>query len=310
MKIFISWSGKESQQVALALKAFLKKLLQATEPWMSEVDIQPGTRWSERIASELQKSQFGIICVTPENRSSEWVHFEAGALSIALGDLERKVVPLLIGFEERGDLRGPLGLFNAVRFVEDDVWKLVLTLNGELEVGLDGNDLRELFDVFWPRLAAEVERLKKLAGAPKPPKKTPEELTTEILETVLDIQRHQQLEAKAQTHGPLGAYWFSSAIRSARESTQSDFALSPPQVAESEFEQALKKLTAREVEVMTLAQQGLGNREIALHLALSIRTVEGHLYRIFSKLGIASVEELRVAGLKPPKEPESDSNGD
>jgi len=44
-------------------------------------------------------------------------------------------------------------------------------------------------------------------------------------------------------------------------------------------------LSAREREVVTLAAHGLANRAIADRLGLSVRTVEGHLYRIRRKLG-------------------------
>ena len=207
MKIFISWSGDESKQVALLLKAWLKKLLQATEPWMSDVDIEPGTRWSEKISAELRESQFGIICVTQENQGSEWINFEAGALSIALNETDRKVVPLLIGFEERGDLRkGPLGLFNAVRFAEEDMWKLILTMNAKLSANLDGEDLRELFDVFWPKLADEVQKMQTLKEVPRPAKKSQADMVSEILETVLDIQKKQSLEHRPPRSGSASPY--------------------------------------------------------------------------------------------------------
>jgi DNA-binding NarL/FixJ family response regulator len=45
-------------------------------------------------------------------------------------------------------------------------------------------------------------------------------------------------------------------------------------------------LTAREREIVTLAAGGLSNREIAELLVLSVRTVEGHLYRAGHKLGV------------------------
>lgn len=44
-------------------------------------------------------------------------------------------------------------------------------------------------------------------------------------------------------------------------------------------------LTAREREIVTLAARGLSNRQIADRLTVSIRTVEGHLYRACTKLG-------------------------
>ncbi|SFB28634.1 transcriptional regulator [Amycolatopsis marina] len=45
-------------------------------------------------------------------------------------------------------------------------------------------------------------------------------------------------------------------------------------------------LTGREREIVTLVAQGLSNREIAARLVVSVRTVEGHLYRVGNKLGV------------------------
>jgi DNA-binding CsgD family transcriptional regulator len=63
------------------------------------------------------------------------------------------------------------------------------------------------------------------------------------------------------------------------------------------------ELTAREREIVGLARLGQSNREIARTLSLSTRTVEGHIYRIFAKLGISSREELRSAPLPAPLPP-------
>ncbi|WP_217697932.1 helix-turn-helix domain-containing protein [Sinomonas mesophila] len=54
-------------------------------------------------------------------------------------------------------------------------------------------------------------------------------------------------------------------------------------------------LTAREREVAALAARGASNREIADSMGVSVRTVEGHLYQIFTKLGISS--RAGLAGL-------------
>lgn len=53
-----------------------------------------------------------------------------------------------------------------------------------------------------------------------------------------------------------------------------------------------RNLTAREKEIIDLVQQGMNNKEIAKFLTVSQRTVEGHLYRVFAKLGIAGRAEL------------------
>lgn len=51
-------------------------------------------------------------------------------------------------------------------------------------------------------------------------------------------------------------------------------------------------LTGREREIAGLVAAGLTNRQIAEQLVLSIRTVEGHVYKACFKLGVADREEL------------------
>jgi DNA-binding CsgD family transcriptional regulator len=51
-------------------------------------------------------------------------------------------------------------------------------------------------------------------------------------------------------------------------------------------------LTAREREIAGLAARGLSNREIAARLTVSVRTVEGHLYRAGHKLDVAHRDQL------------------
>lgn len=52
------------------------------------------------------------------------------------------------------------------------------------------------------------------------------------------------------------------------------------------------RLTHRELQVARLAKRGLGNRAIADRIGVSVRTVEGHLYQVYIKLGIATRLEL------------------
>jgi ATP/maltotriose-dependent transcriptional regulator MalT len=54
-------------------------------------------------------------------------------------------------------------------------------------------------------------------------------------------------------------------------------------------------LTAREREVSTMAARGLSNKDIAERLTVSVRTVEGHLYRASHKLGVS--ERTSLAGV-------------
>jgi hypothetical protein len=55
------------------------------------------------------------------------------------------------------------------------------------------------------------------------------------------------------------------------------------------------RLTARDLEIASLAASGLSNKQIAGRLFLSDRTVSAHLYRLFPRLGITSRAALRDA---------------
>ncbi|BBY07975.1 hypothetical protein MNVI_32930 [Mycobacterium noviomagense] len=51
-------------------------------------------------------------------------------------------------------------------------------------------------------------------------------------------------------------------------------------------------MTPREREIAALVTEGLSNRQIAERLTMSVRTVEGHVYRACFKLDAANRDEL------------------
>ena len=57
-------------------------------------------------------------------------------------------------------------------------------------------------------------------------------------------------------------------------------------------------LSEREREVLALLAQGLGNKEIAQRLYLSVRTVEGHLVNVYGKLGVHSRTEAALYAIR------------
>ena len=67
-------------------------------------------------------------------------------------------------------------------------------------------------------------------------------------------------------------------------------------------------LTWREGEIVTLVAEGLTNKAIAARLEMSVRTVEGHINHVFTKLGVESRTELArlvlTQGIVPPQDPD------
>ena len=59
-----------------------------------------------------------------------------------------------------------------------------------------------------------------------------------------------------------------------------------------EFEVRIQTLTAREREVLALAQSDMDNKAMAAHLQVSLRTIESHRSRICLRTGVHSLAEL------------------
>src|SRR3954463_13096994 len=110
MRVFISWSGEQSRDVALALREWLPAVINRVEPFVSSKDIYAGTRWQAEIAGQLDSSNFGIVCVTRENQGGRWLNFEAGALTKAVQS--SRVIPLAVDLKP-SDIELPLGQFQA-----------------------------------------------------------------------------------------------------------------------------------------------------------------------------------------------------
>ena len=181
MKVFLCWSGETSRAIAEALRGWLPKVIQAVEPWMSATDITAGTRWNPDLAQQLEKTHFGVLCLTPDNLVAPWLLFEAGALSKSVAT--SNVCPYLFKVQP-SDVTGPLSQFQAIPADKEGTWKLLGSVNTAIQTvnerGLASDLLKELFDAWWPNLETQFEGIKpKVEDKPQP--RTQSDLLEEIL---------------------------------------------------------------------------------------------------------------------------------
>jgi TIR domain len=189
MKVFLSWSGERSREIAVALRDWLPKVIQSVQPWMSSVDIDRGARWSTDIATQLEQARFGILCLTPENIDAPWILFEAGALSKTLD--RTFVCPYLFDLEP-SDLKGPLVQFNAAMTNKSDTEKLIQTINVLQENSLSQENFQESFELWWPKLEEKLSQILPFNAKAKIQRPF-EEMIEEILEIVRAQERRTDL---------------------------------------------------------------------------------------------------------------------
>ncbi len=194
--VFLSWSGNSSKSAAQVLRAWLPTVVQNIRPYMSAEDIDKGERWSIDITRQLEETNFGIICMTPENIAAPWVLFEAGALSKSI---ERsRVSPLLFGLNPSDFTKSPLLQFQLTVFSKDDVLKLLQSINNSSSETerLRDDVLQTTFDRSWRDLEVEIAKIHFTRDSPSSITSTAADTTGsnkigEILEELLSIGRAQ-----------------------------------------------------------------------------------------------------------------------
>lgn len=157
MKVFICWSGIRSKQLAEALHQWLPRVLKGVSPTYSP-DIDKGELWFNSVNRALNRSQAGIVCLTPENMDSAWIHFEAGALF-----RETTKIFTLLYKVPAGSLRDPFRQFQGTEATREDLWKLVEAL-GTLMVKKvpDRRERLNIFEEQWPMFEVQLNKIRAL----------------------------------------------------------------------------------------------------------------------------------------------------
>lgn len=184
MKVFISWSGERSRQVAELLHTWIQCVIQAVEPWVSSSDIDRGALWFTQITNELSSTTHGIICLTGDNKDKPWILFEAGALAKGLNS--SRIYTFLVDLNPE-DIKDPLAQFNHTRPTKTDMFKLISSINSGLDTArLKESILVNVFETYWPQFESDFTKIlaaTEAVTAPEVPR-TPDDMLSEILNTV------------------------------------------------------------------------------------------------------------------------------
>jgi hypothetical protein len=185
MKVFISWSGDRSRRIASLLKTWLNDTIQQLEPWISSEDISKGARWSDDLMKELEATNVGILCLTPDNLLAPWILFESGALAKTID--KSRVCTYLYGLKP-SDIEGPLVQFQATIANKNDTLALLHSLNNLLPDNekRTNEQINRSFDRWWPDL-------KKAFNDIPTNESNNEQVRTDrdLLEEIVDIIRFQ-----------------------------------------------------------------------------------------------------------------------
>lgn len=191
MKVFLGWSGDRSYKTAETFYAWLPKVIQAVEPFISS-GIPKGKRWGASLAGELEETKVGILCLTRDNLNSPWILFEAGALSKTK---DAYVCTFLLDIGT-ADVEEPLASFQHTTFKKEDIQKLLETINKAVKdsggPALSESNLNEIFETFWPKLEEKLSEFLKGDSTVREPLRGDRELLEEILNILRELKSELQ----------------------------------------------------------------------------------------------------------------------
>lgn len=191
VKVFLSWSGERSKYVAAALREWLPSAINEVQPFMS-AEIDAGARWQSEVSSELESTDFGIICVTSENQDKPWINFEAGALAKSV--TSSRVIPLAINLTP-AEIKNPLGQFQTQPLTREGMLRVLLSLSLGAQRPMSQGFVEKSLAKWWPDLDSEIKEVQKRldqgVSLEKPPR-SDRDLLEDILTSVRSLVRKER----------------------------------------------------------------------------------------------------------------------
>jgi hypothetical protein len=163
-KVFICWSGQRGLRIAESLRDWLSKTVFNDDLVEARVSsgIEKGALWRVELQEQLENSDVGLLCLTPEALRSPWISYEAGMLArdLCLGprpdgaqqvSAPRRLFTFLLGVKS-SELEGPLSAFQSTDGDDsDDTHRLVHALFATLPPERGTKDLAAQLVKSWPK---------------------------------------------------------------------------------------------------------------------------------------------------------------
>jgi hypothetical protein len=181
MNVFISQTKGKSREVAQALQDWLRDDMRICKPWLSE-DIQGGENWRKAINEALTQARFGIICITADNLTNQWIILEAGVLDIR----GIKVFPYIIDLDKRRELPSPIRHIQGRKADCEGTKDLVFAINKALDSPVSEAALEKAFNFNWKKLE------KRLKAIVYPPVSEYEKLIDDFVKIFMNVDEYRR----------------------------------------------------------------------------------------------------------------------
>ena len=179
-KIFISWSGDNSEQVAKVWDDWLRDMFHFVDTYMSSRSLEKGKGWLDDIMTNLGSVSHCIACLTPDNLESPWLNFEVGAVARdLLSNARTRIWTFALGMEKEA-ITSPLNVFQGTAYTKADIKALVTSINAACgTAALPIDRLNTHFERMWPELEKKLDPLEEIIKAGPQAVVTPKEITTQ-----------------------------------------------------------------------------------------------------------------------------------
>lgn len=219
MKVFLSWSGDYSREVASLFAEWIPCVLQQVDIFMSTNAIDAGDRWNDVISAALDDIDFGLIFITDENKEKPWLLFESGALAKNVS--RSKVIPILIDANEIDLSKSPLFGFQYSEMSKDGIFSVMRSIYSSLQDPIiDRDTLTKCLEKWWADLELSYNNIEKPKSKGKQKELSEGDRIGRMEDTMSDML-NMMASIRRNTDRPEAPHWPNNALLNYRHGFES-----------------------------------------------------------------------------------------